>query len=110
MAIGGRAAAAVPHGTLPQPGCPRRERHRATARRVPAAERQPRARVRRGHPRHQVMTPAGASATRPRGAPTIAALWKPAAVAAVCSLVLPPAMLARGQTPVAATGQTTKTA
>jgi len=57
------------------------------------------------------MTPAGASATRPRGAPTIAALWKPAAVAAVCSLVLPPAMLARGQaTPVAATGQTTKTA
>ena len=54
------------------------------------------------------MTPAGASATRARGAPTIAALRKAAAVAAVCSLLLPPATLARGQaTPVAATGQTT---
>src|SRR4051794_1575719 len=91
VAIRRRTAAAVPHGTLPQPRRPRRNRHRTAARRVPAPGRQPWARVRRGRPRHQVMTvPAGPGARAPRGAPAIGALRRRVAVAAICSLLLPP--------------------
>src|SRR3954466_2371629 len=91
VAIRRRTAAAVPHGTLPQPRRPRRNRHRTTARRVPAPGRQPWARVRRGRPRHQVMTvPAGPGARAPRGAPAIGALRRRVAVAAICSLLRPP--------------------
>src|SRR5690349_11412634 len=91
VAIRRRAAAAVPHGTLSQPGCARRKRHRAAARRVSAPERQPRPRVCRGRSRDAGMTTARAAGTRvPQGAPTLGALRRRVAVAAACSLVLPP--------------------